>query len=72
MRDKELDELEKARPEIELSERGGNAIQILVTCKRAARKFGCSARAIEELKSEMLGGDYQHVLNTANKYFDVS
>jgi hypothetical protein len=46
-------------------------MSVVVSCKRAARKFGCSKAAVEALRNEMLEGDYQHVLNTVDKYFTV-
>lgn len=59
------------RPEVELTGHDGHAIAILSVCKRAARKARWSSAQIAALQKEMLGGDYDHVLATACKYFDV-
>jgi len=71
MNDKGLMDLKHARPEVELIGRDGAVMSVVVSCKRAARKFGCSKAAVEALRNEMLEGDYQHVLNKVDKYFTV-
>lgn len=70
-RDKTLEDLENENPPLTLTGTSSNAGAILGACTREARRFGCSKEAINNLRAEMLGGDYNNVLNTAMKYFDV-
>jgi len=44
----------------------------LAGCKKAARKAGLrDASELNRLQTEMFSGDYDHVIQTAMKYFDV-
>jgi hypothetical protein len=58
-------------PTVQLTGRDGHALAIFSACKRAARKAGWSHDQLAALQKEMLSGDYDHVLATACKYFDV-
>lgn len=70
-REKTLEDLEAEGPALKLTGSDGNAYSVLAACKRKARKFGCTNEALDELQEEMLSGDYNHVLQTAMKYFEV-
>lgn len=70
-RDKTLEDLEMEGPSLKLTGGGGNAFSIIASCKRKARKFGCTKEALTELQNEMMSGDYNHVPQTAMKYFEV-
>lgn len=59
------------RPIVKLIGQDGNAFMILGMCQRAARKAGWTADRIQEVMAEMKSGDYNHLLGTAMKYFDV-
>jgi hypothetical protein len=59
------------KPSVELTGRDGHALAVLSACKRAARKARWSHDQMAALQKEMLSGDYDHVLATACKYFDV-
>lgn len=72
MSDKTLEDLEQANPSLELTGQNGHALAIAGICRRKAREYGCSKEALEELQNEMLSGDYNQVLQTAMKYFDVT
>jgi hypothetical protein len=61
-----------ARPEVELVGHDGNAWAILGACREAAlrRSKWCRERW-EAVRSEMMAGDYDHLIQTAMKYFEV-
>lgn len=69
---KTLDDLKEANISLPLTGTNGNAFSVLAKCKRSAEKFGCSKEAVDELMTEMKSGDYNHLLATATRYFDVS
>jgi hypothetical protein len=58
-------------PIVKLSGRDGNAFAIMGACQRAARQAGWSAEQINLVMNEMTAGDYDHLLQTAMKNFDV-
>ena len=70
-RDETLEELKAAEVPLKLSGTNGNAFAILAKCKRAAEKFGCTKEAVTELMDEMKSGDYDHLMATAARYFDI-
>ena len=45
---------------------------VLGLCKRAAQKSGMDAEQVNAIMEEMKAGNYDHVLQTAMKHFDVS
>ena len=49
----------------------GNAFAILGKANRAARKAKWSKEKIEEFMDEAKSGDYNHVLDTVEEYFEV-
>ena len=68
-----LDELENAekKPVVELTGGDGNAFSIIAKCLRAARKAKWPVELCDAVRDEMTSGDYDHVLQTAMKYFEV-
>lgn len=60
-----------SKPELELSGQDGNAFFILGKAARAARRAGWSKEKIEKFQKEATSGDYDNVLQTCMKYFDV-
>lgn len=60
------------KPEVELSDNDGNAFSIIGTCTRTARRAGWTKEQIKQFTDEATSGDYDTVLQTAMKYFDVS
>jgi hypothetical protein len=62
----------KTKPHLRLTGTDGNAHAIMAACRRAARKAKWDAKQIEDLLTEMTSGDYDHLLQTAFKHFDVT
>lgn len=58
--------------EVQLSGQNGNAFVVLGLCLRAARKAGVSKDEIEAFQAEATKGDYNHLLQTCMKWFDIS
>ena len=60
------------KPELELSEQDGNAFSILGRAARVAKKAGWNAEEFKKFREEAMSGNYDHLLATCDKYFDVS
>lgn len=60
------------KPQVNLAGEDGNVFSILGLCRKAARKAGWTDEQWKKVQSEMMSGDYNHVLQTAMKYFQVS
>lgn len=56
---------------VKLSGTDGNAFSLMGRCSAAARKAGVSAEEIAAFTAEAMGGDYDNLLRTCIKYFDV-
>jgi len=63
--------MEETKPILELSGQDGNAFFILGRARTVARKAGWSNKKQKELMDEATSGDYDHLLQTMMKYFDV-
>ena len=63
--------MEEVKPTVQLTGEDGNAFVIMGNCQKAARRAGWSQEKIDEVLKEMRAGDYDHLLQTAIKYFDV-
>jgi len=50
----------------------GNAFAILGACTKAARKAGLTTEQVQEFQTEAMSGDYDHLLQTAIKFFEVN
>jgi hypothetical protein len=59
------------KPSVQLSGEDGNAFMIIGACRRSARRAGWSNARIEKVCEDMMSGDYDHVLQTAMKHFEV-
>jgi len=59
------------KPTVKLIGNDGNALSVLGSCRRAARKAGWSNEKWQKVQDEMLSDDYDNVLNTAMRYFEV-
>lgn len=59
------------KPQVLLLGRDGSTPVIIGACRKAARKAGWSEKEIGVLSAEFLSGDYDHVLQTALRYFDI-
>jgi len=49
----------------------GNAFAILGRCRRAAKEAGIAKEEISWFFAEATAGDYDHLLATAMRWFDV-
>jgi hypothetical protein len=54
--------------ELELVGLDGNAFSILGAFRNAARRQGWSTQEIEEVTTEAMSGDYDHLLQTMIQY----
>lgn len=73
MTDAEVLNPEVRHPEITVRLVGedGNAFAILGRCRRAARRAGLPSEEIEEFSQEATTGDYNHLLQTCMRWFDI-
>lgn len=60
------------QPPVQLTGLDGNSFVILGACQRAARRAGWSKEEVEAWRTLAVDGDYDHLLGTAMRYFDVS
>jgi hypothetical protein len=63
--------MEKIKPELQLSGEDGNAFMIIARARSVARKAGWSEEEINQFIEEAKGGDYLHLLDVCEKYFEV-
>jgi len=59
------------RPNLELTGSDGNAFAILGKAQRVAKKAGWEKEKIDAVLKEATSGDYDHLLQTMMKYFEV-
>jgi hypothetical protein len=59
------------KPTVKLSDEDGNAYSILGRCNRSLRNAGANKEQIEEFMTEAKLGDYDHLLQTCFKWFEV-
>lgn len=59
------------KPFVQLTGEDGNAFVIIGRCNRAAKQAGWPDAAVGAFAAETMSGDYDNVLRTAMKYFDV-
>lgn len=64
-------EEEKVKPKLALVGEDGNAFMILARALNAGKKAGWTQAQINEFKSEATSGDYDNLLATVCKHFDV-
>jgi len=57
--------------QVQLTGNDGNAFAILGNCQKAARRAGLTKDQIDEFVNEAMTGDYDHLLQTCMKYFEV-
>ena len=60
------------KPTVKLIGRDGNAFAIIGACSAAAKKAGWSKDRIDAMMSDMMSGDYSHVLYVASENFKVT
>lgn len=59
------------KPILKLVGQDGNAFMLIALARQAARKAGWPADKIADVVKEMMSGNYDKVLTTACKHFDV-
>jgi ERCC4-related helicase len=60
------------KPKLQLTGEDGNAFWIMGRATKAAKRAGMSQEKIDDIMKEAMEGDYNHLLSTMMKYFDVS
>lgn len=58
-------------PRVKLIGRDGNAFAVLGACMKAAREAGWSEERIEAFRAEATSSDYNHLLATVIREFDI-
>lgn len=61
----------KEKPKLKIIGEDGNAFNILGRAQRAAKKAKWTKSQIDEYLEEAMSGDYNHLLATTAKYFEV-
>jgi hypothetical protein len=64
--------MDAKKPKVKFVGANGNAFNLLGLCYAAAKKAGWSAEEWTEVKKQMMSGDYDHLLQTAMKHFEVN
>lgn len=59
------------KPVVKLLGEDSNAFYILGTCKKAGQRAGFSKEKLDKIMDEMKSGDYDNLMQTAMKYFEV-
>jgi hypothetical protein len=65
-------DITKNKPALQLSGTDGNAFFILGRAMQTLRRAGYSKEDIDKFEEEATSGDYDNVLATCMKWFDVS
>ena len=56
---------------VTLTGQDGNAFAVLGRCRAAARDAGLSDQEIAAFMDEAMAGDYDHLLQTAMRWFEI-
>ena len=56
---------------VKLIGENSNAFNILGICIKAMRRAGLTEEQVDEFRMEATSGDYQHLLNTCMRYFEI-
>lgn len=62
----------ETKPKVKLVGRDGNAFAIIGACHSAWQKAHLPEANWKLIQSEMMSGDYDNLLQTAIKYFEVA
>ena len=60
------------KPLVKIIGQNGNAFVILGCCSSAAKRAGWTKEQVDAVMGEMQNGDYDNLLCTVMKYFDVN
>ena len=63
--------MKDTKPKLKLIGADGNAFNLLGLARRDAKRAGWPQAKIDEFFQEATSGDYDHLLQTCMKYFDV-
>ncbi len=61
-----------SKPKLRLVGSNGNAFSVLGRARKAAKKADWSKAEVDEMMQEAMSGDYDHLLQTMMKHFEVS
>jgi hypothetical protein len=59
------------KPKLELTGQDGNAFNVLGLARRASREAEWTEEKVKAFLHEATAGDYDHLLQTCMKHFDV-
>lgn len=59
------------KPRVILLGADANAFRVLALCNKAAQQAGWSAERIAEFQKEAKAGDFDHLIQTCMKHFEV-
>lgn len=59
------------KPHLKLTGGDGNAFSVIASAHKAAKQAGWTKEEWEMVRSEALDGNYNHLLCTIMKYFEV-
>lgn len=62
----------KEKPFVQLSGEDGNVFFIMGRCRKALKRAGYTEEELARFVEEMTSGDYDHALQVAMKWCDVS
>lgn len=60
-----------SKPKVKFVGANGNAFNLIGICQAAAKKSGWTSEEWKVVMDEMMSGDYDHLLQTAMKHFEV-
>jgi len=66
-----MDDQNSDKPFVKLSGQDGNAFMVIGLCMKAAKKAGWNKTMQDNVRNEMMSGDYNNLLQVALKYFEV-
>lgn len=61
----------ETKPKLRLSGTDGNAFSVLGKAQRAAKEAGWPKEKLDAFMNEAKAGDYDHLLQTVMRHFDV-
>ena len=63
--------IEEFKPELDLSNVDGNAYAILGCASKAIKRTGAPKDYVDQFLAEAKSGNYEHLLDTVERYCDV-
>jgi ribosomal protein S9 len=67
-----MSDIRYPRVNVQLSGQDGNAFAVMGAVSRALLDNGVSRKEVEKYKEESMSGDYDHLLQTAMRWVNVS